>query len=245
MPGTKFSKKMSPESAEEKLEMENVPYRSAVGSLMYLMVSTRPDLAAAVGMFSRFCQNPRKEHWEGVKRILRYIKGTRSHGLVFTRGRSLELKGYTDSDWGGCPDTGRSTGGYVFLLGGAAISWSSQRQKSSALSSCEAEYMAACGAAKEAIWTKEMLHQLGHPKEEPVKILSDSESAMNLMKNPVLHQKTKHIGIQFHFVRELIEKGDVSFSYCKRDFMVADSLTKAVSRVKVEFCRTMMGIQQV
>ena len=162
---------------------------------------------------------------------------------MFTRKESLELEGYTDSDWGGCPDTGRSTGGFVFLLGGAAVSWSSRRQTSNALSSCEAEYMAACEAAKEGIWLRETLSQLEQPRSGPVMVKCDSQSAMSLMKNPVLHIRTKHINIQYHYIRETIEKGEVYFVFCRTELMVADSLTKAVPESKVVFCRTQMGVK--
>ena len=247
--GLKFSKEMEANTAEEKQEMALVPYRSAVGSLMYLMTSTRHDLASAIGILSRFLNNPGRQHWEGVKRVFRYLKGTTNLGLKFVRAggpqSEVQLEGYTDSDWGGCLDSRKSTGAYLFKLGGAAVSWASRRQTSVALSSCEAEYMAACMASKEAVWQRSFLEELGEPRTGPVEIKSDSESALNLMKNPVFHSKTKHIGIQYHFTRELVGKGDVSFVFCRTAFMVADSLTKAVPREKVEFCRDQMGLTRV
>ena len=241
--GLKLSKSMEPNSEGEIKEMEKFPYRSAVGSLMYLMTSTRPDIASAIGIVSRFLQNPGKLHWEAVKRIFRYLQQTKSLGLKYVRGEKLRLEGYTDADWGGCVDTRRSTGAYVFKLGGAVVSWASKRQNSVSLSTCEAEYMAACSAAKEAVWMNEMMIQLGFPRSETVQIKTDSQSALNLIKNPVLHSKTKHIGIQYHFVRELADKGEITFTYCPTELMIADSLTKAVPREKVEFCRSQMGVE--
>lgn len=244
--GVKLSKQIEPKTKEEEKDMERIPYRSAVGSLMYLMVCTRPDIASAIGLVSRFLQNPGRAHWEAVKRVFRYLKQTQTIGLRYVRKEGeIELEGFTDADWGGCPDTRRSTGAYVFKLGGAAVSWASRRQTSVALSTCEAEYMAACTAAKEAVWLKEMMCQLGCPRNGAVQIRTDSESAINLIKNPVLHNKTKHIGIQYHYVRELKEREEIRFSYCPTDLMIADSLTKAVPREKVEFCRSQMGLQEV
>ena len=122
------------------------------------------------------------------------------------------------------------------------MSWASKRQTAVALSSCEAEYMAACQAAKEAVWQRGLLEELEEPRQWPVEIRSDSQSGLNLMANPVFHSKTKHIGIQYHYVRELISKGDVTFSFCPTENMVADSLTKSVNREKTEFCRRQMGL---
>ena len=127
----------------EKEAMANIPYRSSIGSLMYLMVSTRPDLAAAVGILSRFMENPGKVHWEAVKKVLRYVQHTKSYGLLYKRSGSLDLVGFCDSNWGGCLDTRRSTTGYVFMMSGGAVSWCSKRQKSTSQSSCEAEYVVA------------------------------------------------------------------------------------------------------
>ena len=132
------------------------PYREAIGSIMYLMLMTRPDLAASVQILSRFMEKPTRIHWEAIKRVLRYIQGTKEIGLKFQRTQKFELYGFCDSDWGGCLDTRRSTSGYVFLLGGAAVSWSSKRQATVAMSSAEAEYIAATHAAKESLWIRNL-----------------------------------------------------------------------------------------
>ena len=145
--GLKLSKTVSLSDAEKEA-MANVPYREAVGSLMYLMICTRPDLAAAVQMVSRFSSNPGPQHWEAVKHIFRYLQKTKSLQLTFRKQGVLKLTGFSDSDWEKCEDTRRSISGYVFMLGGAAISWSSRKQKSVSLSSCEAEYVAACEATR-------------------------------------------------------------------------------------------------
>ena len=216
---------------EERRSMEATPYRQVVGSLMYLMVSTRPDLAAALGVLARFMQDPGRIHWEAAKRVLRYVQQTKRLGLQFKRQKSTEIVGFCDSDWGGDLDTRRSTTGYVFLLGGGAFSWCSKRQGGSALSSCEAEYTAAAQAAMEVAWQRSFLEELGLGKREPIVIGCDSQSALNLIDNPVYHERSKHIGIKFHYVREQVLKGEVEFVYVPTKFLVADDLTK----IQVEF----------
>jgi Reverse transcriptase (RNA-dependent DNA polymerase) len=239
---SQLSEEMGPQTEEEREWMKRVPYREAVGSLMYLMISTRPDIAAAVQYVSRFGANPGVPHWRAVQRILQYLQKTKGYGLKFQRQGEVKITGHCDSDWGGCKDTRRSTTGYVFQLGGASISWSSRRQKTVALSSCEAEYMASCEATREVIWETKLLSDLGYKGLTPVHIFSDSQSAMKIMENPVHHDKTKHIAARYHFVREQVAEGAVKFCYLPTAEMVADSLTKGVPTEKTEFCRTAMGV---
>ena len=156
----KLSKKMCPTTKEEKENMAKIPYSSVVGSLMYAMVCTRPDIAHAVGVVSRFLDNPGKEHWEAVKWILRYLRGSSDECLCF-RGSSPILKGYTDADMAGDLDNRKSTTGYLFTFSGGAISWQSKLKKCVALSTTEAEYIADTEASKEMIWLKQFLQELG------------------------------------------------------------------------------------
>jgi hypothetical protein len=231
-------------SQEEKEIMERTPYREAVGSLMYLMVSTRPDLAAAVQIVSRFATNPAPAHWKAVQRVLQYLQYTKDHGIKFQKQGNTEITGYCDSDWAGCNDTRRSTTGYLFKLGGAAISWCSRRQKSVALSSCEAEYMSACEATKEACWEKNLVEELGF-QHGSIPVMIDNQSAIALIQNPVFHSRTKHIGVRHHFVREKVQDGSVKFTYCPTEAMIADSLTKPVPTEKTEYCRREMGVEEM
>ncbi|RDX71499.1 hypothetical protein CR513_49143, partial [Mucuna pruriens] len=161
----KLSSKMSPSSEEERMEMSRVPYASAVGSLMYAMICTRPDFAQAVGVVSKFMGNPGGEHWNAIKRILRYIKGTSGVALCYG-GSELLVRGYVDSDFAGDVDKRKSTTGYVFTIAGGAVSWLSKLQDVIALSTTEAEYMAATQACKEAIWIKKVMEELGHKKQK-------------------------------------------------------------------------------
>jgi hypothetical protein len=166
--GTKLSE-ATDKPKDEKQEMaiheedtfNKTAYQQAVGSLMYVMVGTRPDLAFAVALVSKFCSNPSTTHWLAVKRIFRYLKGTANYGIEYQATRADQLIGYCDSDWGNDNTDRRSIGGYVHLLAGGAISWKSKKQNTVALSSTEAEYMATTQAAKEAIWLRQLLKDLG------------------------------------------------------------------------------------
>ena len=379
------------EVSNKNVEKVEAPYRQAIGSLMYLMTCTRPDLAASIHILSRYMADPTKQHWEGVKRVFRYLKKTKDHGIMYKKMGKLQLTGYCDSDWGGCVDTRRSTSGYVFLMNGACISWSSKRQGSVALSTCVSDFMAGCHAAKEAVWLRNYVSEVFSGKtietnyfsienydattgiifsienelakisdpsidihvatnstltgendearsikdrevnnpnlpgeneleksiedreakkstlteenelaksirdreanipggnelakslrdreakfssendvatrvanstsspeknaanyhdlsDEPTVIFGDNQSAIELMKNPKFHSRTKHIDINLHFVRELIERNIIKFIYCSTEDQVADSLTKSVPKDKTIFCRTRMGVQKV
>ena len=238
----KLSKKQSPKTDEDKEEMAKIPYASAVGSLMYAMVCTRPDIAHAVGVVSRFMSNPGKEHWEGVKWLLRYLKGTSKVTLCFRR-KKVVLEGFADADLGGCADSGKSTTGYVFTIGGTAISWMSRLQKSVALSTTEAEYMAIAEAAKELIWLKNFLSELGMKQEDCV-LHCDNQSAVHLAKNPVFHSRTKHIQMRYHFIRELIADGTLNLKKILGTKNPADMFTKAVTTEKLKLCMASTGLPE-
>jgi hypothetical protein len=240
--GIKLSNDQMPSSHKEIAAMKDVPYREAVGCLMYLMISTRPDIAAAVQFVSRFGTNPGPQHWEAVKHIFKYVHKTKHLQLTFKKQGVINLQGFSDSDWESCQDTRRSTSGYIFKLGGAAISWCSRRQKTVSLSSCEAEYVAACEATREAVWETAFLEELGYQGVSPTIIYMDSQSAMQLISNPVFHDKTKHIQGKMHFVREMAEEGLVAFVKVHTSENTAELLTKSVNAEKTIFCRRQMGL---
>ncbi|XP_060216930.1 secreted RxLR effector protein 161-like [Lycium barbarum] len=161
-------------------------FRKLVGSLRYL-TSTRPDITYGVGLISRFMESPRQSHLQAAKRILRYIQGTQSDGIFYSKTNDSSLVGFTDSDWAGDMMQRKSTSGYAFYLGSGVSSWSSKKQQVVALSTAEAEYMAATSSATQALWLRRMLGFLQHKQDSPTKIFCDSKSAIELTKNPVFH----------------------------------------------------------
>lgn len=241
-PSCRLTRDMGPHNTGEEEYMSRVPYRSAVGSLVYLVTCTRPDLAASVGIVSQFLERPGLNHWNAVKRIYRYLKGTMDTGLLLSGGTDFELRGYSDSDYAGDTDTRRSTTGYVFLLGGGAVSWRSKRQPTVALSTTEAEYMALAEAAREAIWLRLFLSELGFSQRSAITIFDDNQGAISLARNPVHHARTKHIDVRYHYVREQVAAGTINVLYCVTHDMVADILTKPLARDKHQQHTASLGL---
>ncbi|KAE8698382.1 putative ribonuclease H protein [Hibiscus syriacus] len=238
----KLSSSMSPSSEEERMEMSRVPYASAVGSLMFAMICTRPDIAQAVGVVSRYMTNPGKENWNTVKRILRYIKGTSNVALCYG-GSNLLINGYVDSDYAGDLDKSKSTTGYVFKVVGGAVSWVSKLQSVVVTSTTEAEYVAATQASKETIWLKMLLEELGH-NQEYVSLFCDSQSALHLARNPTFHSRTKHIRFQYHFIREKVEEGTVDVQKIHTKDNIADFMMKSINADKFTWCRSSCGLSE-
>ena len=216
-------------------------YQSAVGSLMYAMLGTRPDIAYTVGLVSQFNHSPQPEHWVAVKRIFRYLAGTRE--LKIQYGSSNHSGAYSDADWGAGQDR-KSIGGFVFLLNGGTKSWASKKQTSIALSTTEAEYMAMTQASKEIIWLQVLLEELGALThiEQMSTLYGDNQGALALARNPEYDARTKHIDIQHHFVRELVLAERVYLEYCTSADMVADIMTKGLPRTTHEKHKTAMGM---
>ena len=235
----KLSKDDSPKSDAEKAEMAKVPYSSAVGSLMYAMVATRPDIAFAVGVVSRYMADPGKKHWEAVKHILRYLKGTSSKCLRFGNS-DASIVGYTDADYAGCVDNRRSTSGYVFIFAGATISWRSCLQDCTSSSTTEAEYVAMSDASKEAIWLARLVGDLDI-QQIPI-LHCDSQSAIALAKNPVFHAKTKHIEVRYHFIRDVLADKRIELIKVHTDDNPADALTKSLATEWFAHCIKLMGV---
>jgi Reverse transcriptase (RNA-dependent DNA polymerase)/gag-polypeptide of LTR copia-type len=219
-------------------------YQSCVGSIMYGMMGTRADIAFPISVVSRYAANPTEAQWTAVQRILRYIKGTLDWELVF-RGELRKLQGYSDADWAGDQETRRSTSGFIFNIGSGAISWSSKRQSTVALSTCEAEYLGQTQATKEAIFLRSLLQEL-RPEEQPSAtiIYCDNQGAIALAKNPQFHARTKHIDIQHHFVREKVASGEVDLQYVPTEEQLADGLTKPLSKEKFFKFRALLGLEK-
>jgi hypothetical protein len=215
-------------------------YTSLVGSMLYLSVCTRPDIAQAVGVLSKFMASPTTVHWQAAKGVLRYLAGTTSYGITFGKGSGL--LGYCDADYAGDLDTRRSTTGYVFTLHGGAICWTSKRQPTVAVSTTEAEYMAAANAVKEGLWLRILMRDLQLEGADNILIMADNQSAIKLLKNPISSVRSKHIDVIYHFARERVIRKEVQFKYVSTEQMVADMFTKAVPKDKLGFCCKQIGL---
>lgn len=204
-------------------------YRSLAGALQYLTI-TRPDISYAVQQVCLFMHAPREPHMQLIKRILRYIKGTLDHGLHLTKSRSDSLTAYTDADWAGCPDSRRSTSGYCVFLGDNLVSWSSKRQATISRSSAEAEYRGVANAVAETSWLRNLLLELHVPLRRATLVYCDNISAVYLSSNPVQHQRTKHVELDIHFVREKVQLGSVRVLHVPAAYQYADIFTKGLPR---------------
>lgn len=226
--------KMLPER-ENLSESRNIPYQNLIGSIMYLTVCTRPDLAFTASYLSQYNNNPTEENWKQAKRVLRYLKGTAEMGLVFKKSEKMEWNGYVDADWGGDERDRKSYTGFIFKLGNNVIEWESRKQKTVALSSTEAEYMAISEASKQAIFLKNLYSEIFSDDLNTI-IFNDNQSAKKLTENSLSNNRTKHIDIRYHFIKDVIKQGILSIEYMPTDEMPADLLTKPLCKVKHNKC---------
>jgi len=254
-PAIKLSSDMSPSTDAERKFMEDndraQKFREILGALLWLAINTRPDIMYAVNQLSKYNNNPGPVHWHAMEYVLRYLKGTVDYGLRFSKTNinpehssqlfginSSTFKGSnttpnimepviaSDADFSRDTDTSKSVSGYVFMLGGAPISWQSTTQSTVALSSMESEYIAACSAAQEAMWLKYLLEELGFGCVKPLIIQEDNKSTIDFADHPGHHRKTKHINRRFHYLREQVQEGNIRLKYCKGEDNVADIFTK-------------------
>jgi len=235
---------MSPSTQEEKDIMSEVPYLSAVGSLQYLAIMTQPDIAHSVAYLAHFNSNPGPEHWKALKHLFYYVKGTADHKLTYQGNlASNELfLTYSDASHGDCVDTGCSTAGYVTMIVGGAVGWYSKLQTIVALSTTEAEYMAAVEAGKEIAWMRNILSEFEYSVEQPSTLKMDNQSAITVSKNPEHHGRMKHLDLRLFWLRDKVEHGMLNPDFIPTGEMIADSLTKCVPAPKVRFCREQMGV---
>ena len=216
-------------------------YRSLVGALQYLTI-TRLDLSYAVNQVSQFLHAPMQDHFQAVKRIMRYVKGTLSYGLSFSHATAPTILGYSDADWARCLETRRSTYGYSIFLGGNLVSWSAKKQPTVSRSSCESEYRALANTAAEIIWVTHLLRELHVlPSGRPT-LLCDNRSALFLSQNPISHKRAKHIDIDYHFVRELVLSGKLHTRYISTHLQLADIFTKSLPRPLFEEFRSKLRV---
>jgi hypothetical protein len=230
--GDQYGSFQSPRNQYEIDQIKSVPYASAVGSLMYAQVCTRPDLTFVTGMLGRYQKSLGISHWNGIKKGLRYIQGTKGLMLTYERSDSLEIVGYSDSDFAGCLDTDRSTSGYVFKLTGGAISWSSSKQTVMTSSTMYAEFVACYEAVGQAMWLKKFVPGLRVVDniERPLKLYCDNEPVVLYAHNNKKTKAAKHINIRFYVVKEKIQDQTISLEHIstKKMKMIADPLMKGL-----------------
>ncbi|KAK2419944.1 putative mitochondrial protein [Trifolium repens] len=225
---------------EKGISVDQSLYRSMIGSLLYLTAS-RPDITYAVGVCARYQADPKVSHLTQVKRILKYVNGTSDYGIMYSHCENSTLYGYCDADWAGSADDRKSTSGGCFFLGTNLISWFSKKQNCVALSTAEAEYVAAGSSCSQLVWMKQMLKEYD-VEQDALTLYCDNMSAINISKNPVQHSKTKHIDIRHHYIRDLVENKIVVLEHVGTKEQIADIFTKALDAVQFENLRGKLGI---
>jgi hypothetical protein len=240
IPSITYSTKDRPADETEAVHMAKTPYREAIGSLMYAAIATCPDISFAVLTLLQFLENLGETHWEAVKRIFRYLAGTKNHMLTY-RGEQHELTGYTDAD-SMLQDHRRAISGHTYLIDRGAISWQSCKQELVTLSTAEAEYVATTHTAKEGIWLQHLISELYNVVITPTTLHCNNQAALTLATTDNFHMRTKHIDICYHFIRHSVETGAFKLIYCPTDNMVTDILTKALLGWKVKGHTAALGL---
>ena len=243
--GLRLTKPDGAQLDAEREFMANMPYASAVGALLYLAMCTRPDIAYAVSVLCRFLAFPARAHWDAVKHLFRYLQATKDLCLVYRRAdfdaKSLFVA-YSDADHAGSVDTGRSTGGYALIMAGTAISWQSKLQSLVALSTTEAEYIAAVETGKDVMWMRQLLGEFGMRVSGATELRVDNQSAISVTRNPEHHGRMKHLNLRYYWLRDVVETGAIWPVFVPTHMQVADIFTKALPRADIERFRGMLGL---
>ncbi|GKB53946.1 retrotransposon protein, putative, ty1-copia subclass [Tanacetum coccineum] len=242
-----LNKTQGASTPKEVKRMQNVPYASVVGSIMYVVRCTRPDVAFTQNITSRFQQNPGEPHWTAVKNILKYLRNTKDMILVYGGNPEAELRGdcYCDAGFETDRDDTKSQTGYVFILNGGAVDWKSSKQSTTAMSATEAEYIAASEAAMEAVWIRKFILGLGIVPtiNEPIKMFCNNSVALHFANEPGVQRGARHYHRRYHYVRESIALGEIRFLKVHTDDNLADPFTKALSKGKLTQHARSMGLR--
>jgi hypothetical protein len=242
-PGLLLTMSQMPKTTDEWAQMRDTPYHEAVGSLMYAALGTCPDITFAIHALTRYSSKFGPTHWNAIKRVFSYLKGTKELWLTYGNTQT-GLLGYADADRSTTEDR-HAVSGYAFIVNGGAVSWSVKCQQIISLSMMESEYVAAAHAAKEALWLCSLIQQLFDEKLSPTTMFSDNQSAIALAKDHQYHVQTKHIDICYHLLCWIVEKGAVQLVYCPTEDMVVDTLTKVLPSAKVKHFAIELGISTV
>ena len=232
----------TPTSEEDVCCLQAIPYRTLVGSLMYIAMGTHLDIAFAVQQLSQYLDCYSLTHWDAAKHVVRYLKGTQELWLQLGGSLVADLVGYTDSNYANCVDTRRSISGYSFSLGSGLVSWSACKQKTVSTSSCELEYVAACEATKEAVWLRALLLALNHAQIRATLLHCDNNGALILSGDPSFHARVKHIDIKFHYIQERVAVNEIEVKYINTKDNLADAFTKALPAKSFLSMRELMGV---
>ncbi|KAL1291116.1 hypothetical protein AAHE18_20G178400 [Arachis hypogaea] len=224
--------KLSPDQGEPLADPGR--YRRLIGRLNYLTV-TRPDISFATSILSQFLDSPCDSHWDAAVRVFRYIKGAPGKGLLYEDKGHNQIVGYTDADWAGSPSDRHSTSGYCVFIGGNLISWKSKKQNVVARSSAEAEYRAMALATCELIWLKQLVKELKFCESSKMELVCDNQAALHIASNPVFHERTKHIEIDCHFIREKLQSGEIVSTFVNSNDQLADIFTKALRGPQIQY----------
>ena len=245
-PGHQLSKEQAAKTDEDVTYMRTVPYSQLVGALMYLAIATRPDIAHSVGLLARFSSNPGVAHWKALKHLCRYVQGTKDFKLCYAPDPETKQRfvAYADADFGGDPDSRRSTTGMVVKMGTGAISWSSKLQAILTLSTTEAEYIAAVSTAQEIIWLRNLLKEIGFEVKGASILKLDNQSAIAVSRNPEHHGRMKHLDLRHYWLRDACKAGLVDVQYISTKRMPADILTKTLPRPAVVDACEMLGLRR-
>jgi len=235
------------EKEPEEAMVDPTEFRKIVGSLRYICC-TRPDLCFSVRLISRYMQSPRQSHLNAAKRIMRYLQGTCDFGILIPKGNpdtDMKVTAYSYADWCGDKDDRKSTVGSIFFLEKSPISWRSSKEQVVALSSCEAEYVAACEATCQAVWWNSLIEELKVRLLEKINLFVDNKSAIDLANHPASHGRSKHIETKYHFIRDQVSKKKVEIAHCRSEMQLSDILTKALKREHFKELRRLIGVINV
>ena len=244
MKGDKLSLNQYPKNDLEKESMKNIPYASAVGSLMYAQVYTRPDIAYAVGVLGRYQSNSGMDHWRVAKKVMRNLQGTKDYMLMYRQTDSLYLVGYSDADFAGCVDSRKSTSGYIFIMIDGAVYLRSVKQTLIATSTMEAEFVSCFEATSQGVWLKSFIYGLivMDSISRPLRIFCDNSAVVFLAKNSKSGSRSKHIDIKYLAIREHVKEKQVVIKHISTELMIADPLTKGMTPMKFKDHVDRMGI---